>query len=402
MGRWRFGLPVKNFIPNFLIIPSAKQKHFTQPNFDVAGRVVQILQLIKYFFAFRKVETFPFRDNFPKLIDWLLWQLDFDHFGTPRVGGVFQQAQVIRIRFFFFVFCIDLCLFLQLCQTIANFKNKKESIIWEMFFVKLYTDGDISMFFNILWNILQIFMFFVGLLYTLLINNLLITTTDTYHLYISNTVYCNKQWECNSNNNKRSAGCVSDWKPSDFLSVCLRLCVYLIGLKGFTVGEEEISDNWYFFVSVGCSLHSFKLDEQIFDISVSVCEWVLLFSLPFVCVRRAKISSHSRRSSASKSKSCFFFVCSYWLNCVCFFYFVWIIYYYYYSITTSEIKKRSLQKKKENVGIVVPGLLSLFCFVLLDFCCRKSREPNAFGSLNSANITNDNLHFHFASLSARN
>lgn len=27
-------------------------------------------------------------------------------------------------------------------------------------------------------------MFFVGLLYTLLINNLLITTTDTYRLYI--------------------------------------------------------------------------------------------------------------------------------------------------------------------------------------------------------------------------
>lgn len=107
------------------------------------------------------------------------------------------------------------------------------------------------MFFNILWNILQIFMFFVGLLYTLLINNLLITTTDTYRLYISNTVYCNKQWECNSNNNKRSAGCVSDWKPSDFLSVCLRLCVYLIGLKGFTVGEEEISDNWYFFCECG-------------------------------------------------------------------------------------------------------------------------------------------------------
>lgn len=98
-----------------------------------------------------------------------------------------------------------------------------------------------------------------------------------------------------------------------------------------------------------------------------------------------------------------FFLCLFLLIKLClFFYFVWIIYYYYYSITTSEIKKRSLQKKKENVGIVVPGLLSLFCFVLLDFCCRKSREPNAFGSLNSANITNDNLHFHFASLSARN
>lgn len=270
-----------------------------------------------------------------------------------------------------------------------------------MFFVKLYTDRYISMFFNILWNILQIFMFFVGLLYTLLINNLLITTTDTYRLYISNTVYCNKQWECNSNNNKRSAGCVSDWKPSDFLSVCLRLCVYLIGLKGFTVGEEEISDNWYFlWVWVVRSTASNSMNKSLIYLWV----WVLLFSLPFVCVRRAKISSHSRRSSASKSKSCFFFfVCSYWLNCVCFFfYFVWIIYYYYYSITTSEIKKRSLQKKKENVGNVVPGLLSLFCFVLLDFCCRKSREPNAFGSLNSANITNDNLHFHFASLSARN
>lgn len=208
-------------------------------------------------------------------------------------------------------------------------------------------------------------MFFVGLLYTLLINNLLITTTDTYRLYISNTVYCNKQWECNSNNNKRSAGCVSDWKPSDFLSVCLRLCVYLIGLKGFTVGEEEISDNWYFFASVGCSLHSFKLDAQIFDISVSVCEWVLLFSLPFVCVRRAKISSHSRRSSASKSKSCFFFVCSYWLNCVCFFfYFVWIIYYYYYSITISEIKKEVCRRKKKMTETSFR-----VCFLFFVLCC---------------------------------
>lgn len=53
-------------------------------------------------------------------------------------------------------------------------------------FVKLYTDGDISVLFNILCCEIfcKFFMFFVGLLYTLLINNLLITTTDTYRLYI--------------------------------------------------------------------------------------------------------------------------------------------------------------------------------------------------------------------------
>lgn len=137
------------------------------------------------------------------------------------------------------------------------------------------------MFFNILWNILQIFMFFNGLLYTLLINNLLITTTDTYHLYISNTVYCNKQWECNSNNNKRSAGCVCDWKPSDFYRFFLRLCVYLIGLKGFTVGEEEISDNWYFFCE--CGLFAPQLQTRWTNL-LYICECVWVSSIVFFAV----------------------------------------------------------------------------------------------------------------------
>lgn len=66
---------------------------------------------------------------------------------------------------------------------------------------------------------------------------------------------------------------------------------------------------------------------------------------------------------------------------------MWIIYYYYYSIINSEIKKRSLQKKKENVAAF------LFCFVLLDFFLfvLKKIKRTERGSLNSANITNDNF-----------
>lgn len=101
-----------------------------------------------------------------------------------------------------------------------------------------------------------------------------------------------------------------------------------------------------------------------------------------LCETRS-LTSHPRRSSASKSKSCFFFVCSYWLNCVffLFLYFLWIIYYYYYSIINSEIKKEVCRRKKKICRKRVFRSLSLFCFVLLDFCCRKSREPKVFGLL---------------------
>lgn len=94
---------------------------------------------------------------------------------------------------------------------------------------------------------------------------------------------------------------------------------------------------------------------------VCVCDF---YCLLFVCVRRAKISSHSRRSSASKSKSCFFFfVCSYWLSCVFFFlYSVWIIYYYYYSITISEIKKEVCRRKKKMSDFPL-------CFLFFVLCC---------------------------------
>lgn len=75
-----------------------------------------------------------------------------------------------------------------------------------------------------------------------------------------------------------------------------------------------------------------------------------------------------------------FFLCSYWLNCVfLLLYFLWIIYYYYYSIINSEIKKEVCRRKKKICRNRVSRSLSLFCFVLLDFCCRKSREPNVFG-----------------------
>lgn len=221
---------------------------------------------------------------------------------------------------------------------------------------------------------------------------MLITTTDTYRLYISNTFYCNKQWECNSNNNKRSAGCVSDWKPSDFLSFCLCLCVYLFGLKGFTVGEEEISDNWYF---RECGLFAPQPQTLwIFDISVGVCVcvWFLLFA---VCLRETRKNLFPLAEIKCKQiEKLFFFLCLFLLIKLCFFLsllcvdnlLLLLLDYYLWD------QKRSLQKKKENVGF--PALLSLFCFVLLDFCCRKSREPKVFGSFNSANITNDNLHFH--------
>lgn len=165
-------------------------------------------------------------------------------------------------------------------------------------FVKLYTDGDIfCVLFNILWNILQIFMFFfVGLLYTLLINNLLITTTDTYRLYIYPIHFTV------TNNESVIVIIIKDrlvvWLKT--IRFFIGLCVYLIGLKGFTVGEE-ISDNWYFCV---CGIFAPLLQIwwiNLWYICVSVCEFYFLL---FVCVRRA-ISSHSRRSSASKSKSCF-------------------------------------------------------------------------------------------------
>lgn len=177
-----------------------------------------------------------------------------------------------------------------------------------------------------------------------------------------------------------------DWKPLDFLSACLCVCVYLIG---FTVGEEEISDNWYFCV---CGIFAPQL--QIWWINLwYICVWVLFFAVCLCETRNLFPLAEIKCKQIEK----LFFLCLFLLIKLCFvFNFVWIIYYYYYSIINSEIKKRSLQKKKENVGKSDFRYASLFCFVLLDFCCRKSREPKmCVGSLNSANITNDNLHFSF-------
>lgn len=132
--------------------------------------------------------------------------------GSPTVGwwgGIFGEFSVALDP----IFCILYSFFYVLRNCVKQLRRFLLKVKMKTLFERClsnYTLMEIfSVFlFNILWNILQIFMFFVGLLYTLLINNLLITTTDTYRLYISNTFYCNKQWECNSNNNKRSAGCV--------------------------------------------------------------------------------------------------------------------------------------------------------------------------------------------------
>lgn len=178
--------------------------------------MVQIPQLIKFFsdFLFEKWKLLSFRCAkriiFPLKVDRLTFASGFFSWSIALWDcGMGFSTRFGCTRSYFFVFCIVFYVLRNCVKLLRRFvKSKNENIIWEMF-VKLYTDGDIfCVLFNILWNILQIFMFFVGLLYTLLINNLLITTTDTYRLYISNTFYCNKQWECNSNNNKRSAGCV--------------------------------------------------------------------------------------------------------------------------------------------------------------------------------------------------
>lgn len=271
------------------------------------------------YFLFQKVETFSLRaarekGNFSKQVDRLTFacrNLYWSILGHCGLVGWDFWPGFGRIRSDFFVFCIDFYYILRNCvKQLRRFfvKSKNENIIWEML-VKLYTDGDIFcvFLFNILWNILQIFMFFVGLLYTLLINNLLITTTDTYRLYIYPIHFTV------TNNESVIVIIIKDrlvvWLKT--IRFFIGLCVYLIGLKGFTVGEEEISDNWYFCVFVWDfrSTTSNLMNKSLIYLCVSS---IFLLS---VCVRRA-ISSHSRRSSASKSKSCFFFVCSYWLNCV--------------------------------------------------------------------------------------
>lgn len=150
-----------------------------------------------------------------------------------------------------------------------------------------------------------------------------------------------------------------DWKPLDFLSACL--CVYLIGMKGFTVGEEEISDNWYFCV---CECGIFAPQLQIWWINLwYICVWVLFFA---VCLCETRNLFPLAEIKCKQIEKLFFFVCSYWLNCVLFFcfYFVWIIYYYYYSIINSEIKKEVCRRKKKMSEKSIPALLLFFVL-----CC---------------------------------
>lgn len=102
------------------------------------------------------------------------------------------------------------------------------------------------------------------------------------------------------------------------------------------------------------------------------CVWVLFFA---VCLCETRNLFPLAEIKCKQIEKLFFFVCSYWLNCVFVFYFVWIIYYYYYSIINSEIKKEVCRRKKKTSEKEDFRFAFLFCFVLLDFCCRKSREP---------------------------
>lgn len=104
-------------------------------------------------------------------------------------SGVFRgKFGASRTRFFFFVFCIVNVLFLQLCVKQLRILKVKMKTLFErcyFSFCQIIHWWRYFLFLNILCEIFCKFLcFFVGLLYTLLINNLLITTTDTYRLYI--------------------------------------------------------------------------------------------------------------------------------------------------------------------------------------------------------------------------
>lgn len=109
--------------------------------------------------------------------------------------GIFDEFWSHSILFFF---CI-LYSFFMFCATVSNNCDVLLKVKMKTLFERCLSNYTLMEIFSVFClTFCEIFckflcFFFVGLLYTLLINNLLITTTDTYRLYISNTFYCNKQ-----------------------------------------------------------------------------------------------------------------------------------------------------------------------------------------------------------------
>lgn len=194
---WRFFLcRVENFTPFsplWLVwsIRSAIKCHFTQPNFASVGGSNSTDQVFQ---AFERCGNFPFFVErkegrlFPP--SWYTdWRGSFSralNVGPGPIGvkrDAFARHDYLRqlhsILFFCFLYFVAI-----VSNNCAILKVKKK--VWEMFFSN-YTLMEIffpAAFWQFVWNILQIFMicFLLFLLYT--INNLLITTTDTYRLYI--------------------------------------------------------------------------------------------------------------------------------------------------------------------------------------------------------------------------
>lgn len=121
-----------------------------------------------------------------------------------------------------------------------------------------------------------------------------------------------------------------------------------------------------------------------------ICEWVLFF---VCCLSVWDAQSLPTRGDQVQANRKAVFLCLFLLIKLCFFvcfYFVWIIYYYYYSIINSEIKKEVCRSKKKMSERVIPALL-LFFVLCCSIFVAENQENQKCGSLNSANITNDNL-----------
>lgn len=120
-----------------------------------------------------------------------------------------------------------------------------------------------------------------------------------------------------------------------------------------------------------------------------MCEFYFLFAVCLCETRNLFPLAEIKCKQIEK----LFFLCLFLLIKLCFFvsfYFVWIIYYYYYSIINSEIKKEVCRRKKKMSERVIPALL-LFFVLCCSIFVAENQENQKCGSLNSANITNDNL-----------
>lgn len=161
--------------------------------------------------------------------------------------------------------------------------------------------------------------------------------------------------------------CVVDWKPLFFVWILqFYVCPFF--------------QRWFY-----CRRRRGFL---IIDICVCSTASNLMISLWYICVCVCLLCVFpSHRRSVHANRKAVFFSLFLLIKLLFFCFPVWIIYYYYYSIIKSEIKKRSLQKKKENVGppqtfdrfgfrrvfFQAFAYLFLFCFVLL---VKKKREQN--------------------------